>query len=466
MRRHMQSFLLLLLVALDGAIICLAFYLAYRLRRVTDVPPAINILPFSDYSGMMMIQLASMWIVFFFARLYHRKHGVSRLDETSTVAGAVSIGTIVTTAMVALIYKNDLDYPRLMVIYAWGLTIVFVTLGRWLYNSLMALLFEHKIGDARTIIVGTGEIGRTILRRIEENPHLGYGIIGFVDGLVPHGRIHNLPILGTTNDLRRIMDENQVDAVIIGLQSATNDEIMDIISRCRRGHVSIKVFPDFFQIMASEVTIDDLGGMPLLSVRDPALRGWKLILKRSVDILVSGLILIFTSPLMLLIALLIKMDSLGPVFYVQERMGLDAKPFPMLKFRSMRIDAEAQSGPVWAQEDDPRRTQLGTGLRRLSLDELPQFINVLLGDMSIVGPRPERPVFVDEFRKRVPRYMDRHWEKTGITGWAQVNGLRGDTSIEERTKYDLYYVENWSIWFDFKIMLLTVVQFFRGKNAY
>ncbi|MBI3943282.1 MAG: undecaprenyl-phosphate glucose phosphotransferase [Chloroflexi bacterium] len=466
MRRHMQSFLLLLLVALDGAFICVAFYLAYRLRRITEVPPAINILPFSDYAGMMVIQLASMWVAFFFARLYHRKHGVSRLDETSTVAGAVSIGTIVTTAMVALIYKNDLDYPRLMVIYAWGLTIVFVALGRWFYNGLMALLFEHKICDARTIIVGTGEIGRTILRRIEENPRLGYGVIGFVDGRVPHGRIHNLPILGTTGDLHRIIDDHHVDAVIIGLQSVTNDEILDIISRCRRGQVSIKVFPDFFQIMASEVTIDDLGGMPLLSVRDPALHGWKLILKRSVDILVSGLILILTSPLMLLIALLIRMDSPGPVFYVQERMGLDAKPFPMLKFRSMRIDAEAQSGPVWAQEDDPRRTHLGALLRRLSLDELPQFINVLLGDMSIVGPRPERPVFVDEFRKRIPRYMDRHWEKTGITGWAQVNGLRGDTSIEERTKYDLYYVENWSIWFDFKIMLLTVIQLFRGENAY
>jgi len=214
------------------------------------------------------------------------------------------------------------------------------------------------------------------------------------------------------------------------------------------------------------VRLGDLNGLPLLTVRDSALRGWRLSLKRAVDVVVAGVTLVLLSPLLLLIALLIKLDSPGPAFYIQERTGLDAQPFPMIKFRTMRADAEAETGPVWATADDPRKTRLGGFLRKTSIDELPQFINVLLGEMSVVGPRPERPVFVQEFQKQIPRYMNRHREKAGITGWAQVNGLRGDTSIEERTKYDLWYTENWSLWLDFKIMLKTMLQAIRDPNAY
>jgi exopolysaccharide biosynthesis polyprenyl glycosylphosphotransferase len=217
--------------------------------------------------------------------------------------------------------------------------------------------------------------------------------------------------------------------------------------------------------MASEVSIGELGGLPLLTIRDIALRGWKLTLKRAVDLIGSAVGLVVLSPLMMLVALLVKLDSPGPVFYAQERMGLDAKPFWMLKFRSMWEDAEAKTGPVWAAKDDPRRTKIGASIRRFSIDELPQFINVLLGEMSLVGPRPERPVFVEQFRQSIPRYMDRHREKAGLTGWAQVNGLRGDTSIAERTKYDLWYTENWSLLLDFKIILRTLIRVFADRNA-
>jgi Undecaprenyl-phosphate glucose phosphotransferase len=241
---------------------------------------------------------------------------------------------------------------------------------------------------------------------------------------------------------------------------------LGIIALCDRSTISVKVFPDVFQFIAGQVTIDDLGGLPLLAVRDVALRGWKLSLKRAVDIVGSAVLLVFLSPLLLLVGILIKLDSPGPVFYVQERMGLDARPFPMLKFRSMRQNAESETGPVWAKPGDARRTRLGGIMRRFSIDELPQFINVLIGDMSLVGPRPERPVFVEQFRQSIPRYMDRHREKAGVTGWAQVNGLRGDTSITERTKYDLWYIENWSLLLDFKIILRTVFKALNDRNAY
>lgn len=202
-------------------------------------------------------------------------------------------------------------------------------------------------------------------------------------------------------------------------------------------------------------------------MRDVALRGWKVTLKRAMDIVGSAVGLVLLSPLMFLIALLIKIDSPGPALFSQERMGLDGKRFYMLKFRTMRVDAE-KDGPGWTRKDDPRRTRVGAILRRTNLDELPQLINVLLGEMSLVGPRPERPIYVEEFRKRIPRYMERHREKAGMTGWAQVNGLRGDTSIEERTKYDLWYIENWSVWLDIKIILLTIWQALTGRseNAY
>ena len=278
-------------------------------------------------------------------------------------------------------------------------------------------------------------------------------------------QVMGLPVLGAVDELPAIIEAQGISEVIIGLPEASHQELVGIISLCEREKVSIRVIPDVFQIMASEVTISDLGGLPLLTIRDVALRGWKLTLKRLVDVAGSSLALLFISPLMMLVAFLVKLDSPGPVFFAQERMGLDAKPFKVLKFRSMRQDAEV-NGPGWTTKDDPRRTRIGAFIRKTSIDELPQFINVLMGDMSLVGPRPEQPAYVEKFRQSIPRYMDRHREKAGLTGWAQINGLRGDTSIVERTKYDLWYIENWSLWLDFKILLRTAFKIFTDKTAY
>ena len=392
-----------------------------------------------------------------------------RLDEFYRLFAATSIGTIATIAFTTFLFKNsalELDFPRAMVVYAWLLTVVLVAAGRSLLVFVRNLLRQRGHLTDRLLIVGTGDVGRMILQKVRQMPRLGYRVVGFVDGESQVGQqIMGVPVLGGVDDIPHLISEHNIQEVIIGRPEMGHQEALSIISRCERGQVGIKIFPDLFQIIATELSIGDLGGLPLLTVRDIALRGWKLTLKRAVDLVGSAAGLIVFSPFLVVMAVLIKLDSPGQVFYAQERMGLDAKPFWCFKFRSMRTDAE-KDGPGWTTENDPRVTRLGAFIRRFSIDELPQFINVLLGDMSLVGPRPERPVYVEQFRRSIPRYMDRHREKAGMTGWAQVNGLRGDTSIAERTKYDLWYIENWSLWLDFRIIIRTLANLFGDRHAY
>ncbi len=465
LKQRADIFFSVTLVALDATLTGVAFYVAYLLRLQSEYQ---NISPtFTTYWGMMLIQIASILMTFFFYRLYHRHRVLSHIDEFYLVFGATSVGAIVSIALISFIYKNALDYPRLMMVYAWLLTIIFVTVGRIAHARIRWWLQARGWGQQKLLIIGTGDVARAMLHRIRQSPGLGYEVAGFISndkkGIAS---ILGVPVLGGVKDISKIIEEHHVDEVIIAVPEATHQEILSIIANCERERVAIKVFPDVFQIMATEVSIDDLNGMPLLSVRDVALRGWRLSIKRGMDIIVSAAVLVLISPLMLLIALLIKLDSPGAVFYIQERMGLDGRPFQMIKFRSMRSDAEAGKEAGWTTPNDNRRTRLGAFIRRFSIDELPQFINVLLGDMSLVGPRPERPVFVNQFKQSIPRYMERHREKAGLTGWAQINGLRGDTSIVERTKYDLWYIENWSLLLDLKIILRTAIKVFFDKSAY
>ncbi len=463
MKQRASWFLTASLVLMDAAMAGLAFAAGYALRLQSEYE---DIAPFSDYIGMMIIHAAIVVLVFSFYRLYHRQRATSHIDEFYSIFGAASVGTIVAIALIWLVYKNQLDYPRLMMVYSWILTIIFVWFGRIAYSRVQWQLQSRGYNEARLLIVGTGEVGRMILQKIRQSPGLGYRVMGFVDENSPPPSVLGVEVLGSPNDLPHLIREHRIDEVIIATPEASHQDILSIIARCEQARVTIRVFPDVFQIMASEVSIGDLNGLPLLTMRDVALRGWKVAVKRATDMVGSAIFLVLFSPLMLLVAILIKLDSPGSVFYVQERMGLDARPFPMLKFRSMRANAEAETGPVWASAGDPRRTRLGTIIRRVSVDELPQLINVVLGDMSLVGPRPERPVFVDQFKRSIPRYMDRHREKAGLTGWAQVNGLRGDTSVIERTKYDLWYIENWSLLLDLKILLRTVLRMFGDRQAY
>ncbi|MEN6478318.1 MAG: undecaprenyl-phosphate glucose phosphotransferase, partial [Anaerolineales bacterium] len=459
--RRLDVWMRLLTVAMDMAMASVSFYLAYLLRNALPIPTPLHLGPFRDYVPQQVIFVVSLLATFFFYRLYHVKRGGSRLDLLYRLLSATSISSLVSTALSFLVSRPDQDLTRSLVIYNWALSFILVAIGRAITGGISNAL--HRRQPVRLVLVGTGDIAQMVLQKTKP-ARLGYRVIGFVDGDTSAKEIAGVPVLGSRAELGRIIHDHQAEEVIIALAEASHDELLDMISTCEAERASVRIFPDLFQIVASELAISDLDGLPLLQVRNVALRGWRATVKRVIDVVGSGAALVLLSPLMMLVTLAIRLESKGPVFYAQTRVGLDGKPFPCLKFRSMRVDAEAETGPVWATPDDPRRTRVGEFLRRTSIDELPQLINVLLGEMSLVGPRPERPVFVEQFKAVVPRYMERHKEKAGLTGWAQVNGLRGDTSIVERTKYDLYYIENWSLLFDIKIMVRTVINIFRGDR--
>ena len=465
--QKLRTFYSISLVLLDGLLVAVAFILAYRLRTVIPWPAElVNEVPISDYYGLMAALIFSILIVLFFYRQYYMPRAVSRVDQFYSVFAGVSIGTMMAVAISVFTFKNsifEVDFPRAMIIYIWVLSIILIMLGRIAHQATRSRLSDRGMGRDRLLIVGSGEVARIILQRIQWSPQLGYDLVGVVNGEAGEHEVLGVPVIGEPEDLPELIEEFGVDEVIVAMPEKGHREVMGVISYCERGRVSIKVFPDFFQFIASEADIDDLGGLPLLSIRDYAMRGYQLIFKRIMDLFGAVIGLILLSPFMLLTALAIKLESPGPVFFIQERMGLDGKPFLMIKFRSMRHDAE-KDGPGWTTKDDPRRTNLGTLMRKLEMDELPQFINVLLGEMSLIGPRPEQTYYVNLFRENVPGYMERHREKAGMTGWAQVNGLRGDTSILERTKYDIWYTENWSILLDVKILLRTFWQLAAGVN--
>ena len=471
MYSHRVFFLLMLLmVFVDLSLIILSLSVAYNVRFNTPLLPALSEYhPWEFYLPMVAVEVLVFGVVFAAREMYHLRRNSSRLDELQHVFVSVAIGALVTVGVIAF-FLRDFPYSRPLVALSWLLVIPFIWAARLLQFKLHGLLRRTGLGSENVLLVGSGEIAHAVLQKMQHAPTWGYQVVGFVtdwsspQATRPH--MEGLPSLGSLEHIDTVVQRYGIREVIIADPTLNHQQVLNTIQRLDPRQVSIKVFPDVFQLMSSEVSISDLHGLPLVSVRDAALRGWRQAVKRVVDVAVSSVTLVLLSPLMLLIALLIKLTSpAGPVFYAQERVGLDGRPFWVLKFRSMRPDAEATTGPVWAGRGDPRVTTLGRLLRRFSLDELPQFVNVVMGDMSIVGPRPERPHFVKQFTESIPHYWERHREKAGLTGWAQVNGLRGDTSIEERTAYDLWYVENWTLWLDFKIMLRTIIAVFRDSNG-
>jgi exopolysaccharide biosynthesis polyprenyl glycosylphosphotransferase len=468
MKRPSPLTLLYLLGLLAGDLVAfaLAARLSYLLRIWNDPFAAALMGPFDRLQPSILAFSAAILGVFFLERYYLPQRGTSHVDLLFSVFVGVSKAMVVGLAINLLLQITPTP-PRLMLLYMWLLGGLAIWLVRTILDAAVRLVRARGLDGERVLIVGAGEPASIVVDKIRGAPQLGYQVVGFVDvdepGAVPTSR----PLLGTLSDIVPLLAKHDIGEVIIAQPSLSHQQTLDLVSACARERVNVKVVPDVLQIMSTEVSTSDLTGLPMMRVRDISLRGWNLALKRTMDLALSALALVFLSPFLMLVALFVKLTSPGgPVFYTQERVGLDGRPFHLIKFRSMRVDAEADSGPVWASPDDERRTLIGRFIRRFSVDELPQLVNVLMGEMSLVGPRPERPHFVEQFRRVIPRYAERHNEKAGMTGWAQVNGLRGQTSIDERTKYDIFYVEHWSLAFDVKILLRTIGTVFTDRTAY
>jgi Undecaprenyl-phosphate glucose phosphotransferase len=357
------------------------------------------------------------------------------------------------------------DYSRLAIGLFWGFSIVTVSFSRAVFREALRVARRRGYNLRHAVVVGGGDLAAHLLRMLRRRPDAGLKVLGVLSDKrdVPGGDAH---WLGAPEDIRAVLDRLSVDSVFIALSHADYGRLETVLNEIGDDPVAIHFVPDVISLASLRGGMEEFEGIPFIHLRESPLYGWNRVLKRVCDVVLGSVALVLAAPVMVLIALALRALQGAPVLYRQERMGLDGQRFHMLKFRTMRPDAEAASGPVWTQPDDPRRTRLGAWLRRWSLDELPQLINVLRGEMSLVGPRPERPTFVEAFRKNVPGYMLRHKVKAGITGWAQVNGWRGDTSVAKRIEYDLHYIERWSLFFDFKILVLTIWLGFRNRNAY
>ncbi|MCG8349329.1 MAG: undecaprenyl-phosphate glucose phosphotransferase [Chloroflexales bacterium] len=457
-------------VAINGAFI--GIYVAYldEIRRNAVVPDGITPI----VMAIVLFNLISIG-VFAFNSLYDLRRGASRVDEAFKAFTAISLTTVLAMVINTSLPElnsayESLPWPTTIVVSSWITAILSVVTLRFFHRKLVFWLRSRGIDTRRVLIVGARDPGQAVLRTIRRLPELGYTVQGFLSDSVAVGAmIEDVPVLGLTSQVGRVARATQADEIVIALSGRSSSDLLDVVALVEDESVSIKIYPDTFQLITNnDISIGDLSGLPLVSVKNAALDyPLNRALKRGLDLITSIVVLLICAPLMFLIALLIKIESRGPVFFLQERVGMDNNPFWVIKFRTMRSDAESR-GPGWTTANDSRVTRLGRFLRRTSIDELPQFINVMLGEMSVVGPRPEQPLWVKQFSQKIPRYMRRHKEKAGITGWAQINGLRGDTSIEERTRYDLYYIENWSLLFDVKIILGTIVDFLTGKqeNAY
>jgi Undecaprenyl-phosphate glucose phosphotransferase len=473
MMRRYNRLLVFFYVISDAVLAMIAFLLAYVIRfelLAGIFPITKGYPPLEQYLRMLPFIQAIVPIAFYAQGVYHLRRGRTRVDDFFAVfVGsilAVVIGVGGTLYFQAYYVSDELKdagaYEISQLVWAIFLVVnvTFAYTSRELIREALERRWKAGIGLKRVLIAGAGDLGRLVADKVLEHRELGFKVLGFIDDRAAGDHIgyRGLPLLGTLSDADEIIRREKIDHLYVALPLEEHVKMLGIVEATNREGVDVHVVPDLLQFIALRARLENLDGVPIISLNDVPLRGLNSILKRAIDMAISGAaLLVFGLPI-LIMAAIIKRTSAGPVFYKQERMGLDGKAFQVFKFRSMYEGAEDETGPVWARDNDPRCTPVGRWLRRFDLDELPQLWNVLKGDMSIVGPRPERPYFVEQFKHRIPQYMLRHKVKAGITGWAQVNGWRGNTSLEKRIEYDLYYIENWSVTLDLKIMWLTVLK--------
>jgi Undecaprenyl-phosphate glucose phosphotransferase len=466
-------------VILDALLAMTAFAIAYAVRFETgllDAPKGQP--PFTQYLALMPFIGILAPLAFNLQGAYRLRHDRTRVDDFFSVF----VGTVllVVISVLSTLYfqayyaghlareQGSYEVSRIVLGLFVFFNIALTYTSREAVRIFAQRRFRAGLGLKRVLIAGSGDLAHHVADRLLRHAEFGYQLVGFVDPRAGKNTLgyRGLPLFGSLDNTEEIIRREQIDQLYVALPLEEHVHMLQLIEVANHECIDIKIVPDLLQFIALRARLEELDGIPIININDVPLQGLSGVIKRTIDISISLMALVALAGPFAIIAAGIRLNSPGSVFYRQERMGLDRRPFMVVKFRSMYDDAERDTGPVWTQEDDPRRTPVGTFLRRFSLDELPQLWNVLCGEMSLVGPRPERPFFVKQFKDHVPQYMLRHKVKSGMTGWAQVNGWRGNTSIEKRIKYDLYYIENWSMSLDFKILWLTVIRGFFHKHAY
>lgn len=470
-RRWINVAIALIDVTLINVAFALAYYIRYNLQWFRAVDPAFN-QPFSAYLPFALLLTVLLVVTFRVEGVYQPRRGGSWFDEFYAIINGTTTGIVF--MVVIVFFYQPLVYSRLLFFQAGVLIIILLGFNRLLYRQIKGQLRKRGIGMSHVLIVGVGEMGRTVMRNIVAHPEFGYDVVGFVDDNPQKGEtdIGRFKALGEVENLPRLLSDFKVDEVIITLPWLYHRKILNIINQCERKNVRPHVVPDFFQIVLRRMQIDDLGGIPLISMKEPSIGGWHRVLKRAIDFSISLVGLIVLAPLLALTALTIKLDSPGPVLFRQVRLGKGGEPFTCYKFRSMCTDAEEMqdkladlneaSGPLFKIRDDPRLTRVGKILRRASIDELPQLYNVLKGEMSLIGPRPPLPQEVEQYREWQKRRLE---VSPGLTGLPQVSG-RSDLTFDETALLDIFYIEEWSLALDLKIFLKTIPTVLLGRGAY
>ncbi len=452
-------------IVLDGIVTILAYTIAYLIMfRVLDRP--VKPYSFSSYFRALIGIVPLNLVLNALFHLYYPKRVLGRRLEASNVLKANGIGF--TLVMTALYLLGEVNFSRMLLILFYSLNTVFFIVERNLLRIILRGARKRGFNQKHILLVGYSRAAENFIDKVNANPQWGYKIRGILDDEEEYGKTYKgISVIGVIDNLAEILSYNRLDEIIITLSLKKYERLEEIVNTCEKSGVHTKFIPDYNNIIPTKPYTEDLLGIPVIHIRHvPLTFGINIIIKRTMDIVGSLLALILFSPVMIITAIAIKIGSKGPLIYKQERVGLHNKPFMMYKFRSMAVQKPQEEAGKWTTPGDPRVTPIGRFIRSTSIDELPQLFNVLKGDMSLVGPRPERPFFVEKFKEEIPRYMVKHQVRPGMTGWAQVNGYRGDTSIRKRIDHDLYYIENWTVGFDIKILILTVFKGFINKNAY
>ena len=461
-----QQHLNRLQVVLDALVIIFSYVLAWNIQFHLIVKGTKNMLPMPVYMSALVVLVPVFLLLYMAFHLYTPKRVQGRRLEASNIFMANTLGLLLFMFVLYLI--NQPDFSRSMVILFIGINMVLTVVERNVIRAVLMNIRAHGMNLKHVVLVGYSNAARNFIDRVAANPQWGYQINGILDDGHPAGTDYRgIRVIGTTGELGTLLTEHLQDEIVITLELSEYVKLRRVVATCEKSGVHTKFIPDYGDVIPTRPYTEDLLGLPVINIRHvPLTDTFNQFIKRTADIIGSLLCIILFSPVMLIIAILIKATSPGPLIFTQERVGLHNEPFKMYKFRSMRVQTSSSEQKAWTTKDDPRVTRVGWFLRHTSLDEIPQFFNVLKGDMSLVGPRPERPQYVEKFREEIPRYMIKHQVRPGMTGWAQVNGYRGNTSIRKRIEYDLYYIENWTFGFDLKILFLTIFKGFINKNAY